>query len=131
MEALYCMSAICFLIGLICLFLSLWSRDPKHLGSAVGTLANSKKVMRRAYRYSDKKISVTTSVYRYQVNGKTYRLKHDGRFGRSTLMRRVTVVYLKGFPRFGYLEKYPSGIFTMLGIFYLLAAAWLLLVPYW
>ena len=55
MEALYCMSAICFLIGLICLFLSLWSRDPKHLGSAVGTLANSKKVMRRAYRYSDKK----------------------------------------------------------------------------
>ena len=43
----------------------------------------------------------------------------------------MTVVYLKGFPRFGYLEKYPSGIFTMLGIFYLLAAAWLLLVPYW
>lgn len=116
MEALCFMAAICFLIGIVCLFLSLWSRDPKHLGTAVGVLAESKRVMRQAYRYSDKKVSVTTSVYLYQVNGKTYRLKHDGRFGRSTLMRRVTVIFLKPFPRFGYLEKYPSGQFTILGV---------------
>lgn len=123
MELIYGMAAVCFLIGGICLFLALWSRDPRHLGTAVGKLADSKKVMRREYRYSEKKIPVTTSTYLYEVNGKTYRLKRDGRFGRSTLMRRVTVVYMKPFPRFGYLEKYPSGQFTMLGVLFLLYGA--------
>ena len=75
MELIYGMAAVCFLIGGICLFLALWSRDPRHLGTAVGKLADSKKVMRREYRYSEKKIPVTTSTYLYEVNGKTYRLK--------------------------------------------------------
>ena len=123
MELIYSMAVVCFLIGGICLFLALWSRDPRHLGTAVGKLADSKKVMRRAYRYSEKKIPVTTSTYLYEVNGKTYRLKRDGRFGRSTLMRRVTVVYMKPFPRFGYPEKYPSGQFTMLGVLFILYGA--------
>lgn len=123
MELIYGMAAVCFLIGGFCLFLALWSRDPRHLGTAVGKLADSKKVMRREYRHSEKKIPVTTSTYLYEVNGKTYRLKRDGRFGRSTLMRRVTVVYMKPFPRFGYLEKYPSGQFTMLGVLFLLYGA--------
>ena len=123
MELIYSMAVVCFLIGGICLFLALWSRDPRHLGTAVGKLADSKKVMRRAYRYSEKKIPVTTSTYLYEVNGKTYRLKRDGRFGRSTLMRRVTVVYMKPFHRFGYPEKYPSGQFTMLGVLFILYGA--------
>ena len=123
MELIYSMAVVCVLIGGICLFLALWSRDPRHLGTAVGKLADSKKVMRRAYRYSEKKIPVTTSTYLYEVNGKTYRLKRDGRFGRSTLMRRVTVVYMKPFPRFGYPEKYPSGQFTMLGVLFILYGA--------
>ena len=38
-------------------------------------------------------------------------------------MIRVTVVYLKPFPRFGYLEKYPSGQFTMVGVLFLLYGA--------
>ena len=131
MEGLYFMATVYFLIAAICLFLALWSRDPKHIGTAVGKLSNSKKVMRRAYRHSEKKIPVTTAIYLDEVKGKTYKLRHDGRFGRSTLMPRVTVVYLKGFPRFGYLDKYPSGIFTMLGVFCLLGGIWLLLLPYW
>ena len=120
METVTLFSTLFFLAGGICFMLALWSRNPKHLGSAVGKLANSKKVMRRAYKYSDKKIPVTTSTYLYEVNGKTYRLRRDGRFGRSTLMPRVTVVYLKGLPRFGYLEKYPSGVLVLFGVMFLL-----------
>lgn len=123
MEVIYGMVAVLFLIGGICLFLALWSRDPKHLGTAVGKLADSKKVMRRAYRHSDKKVPFTTSVYLYEANGKTYRLKRDGRFGRSTLMRRVTVVYLKGLPRFGFLEKFPFRSLILGGILLMLYGA--------
>ena len=110
--------------------LALWSRNPKHLGSAVGKLANSKKVMRRAYKYSDKKIPVTTSRYIYQVNGKTYRLRYDTRSGRRTLLPRMTVVYLRGFPRFGHPDKYPSGQFTILGTICIIGSLMFLLMPY-
>ena len=130
MEAIYGMAGIYFAIGVGCLLLSLWGRNPKHLGAAVGKLADSKKVMRRADRYSDKKVPVTTSIYLYEVNGKTYRLKHDGRFGRSTLMRRVTVIYMKPFPRCGHLDKFPSGQFTMLGAICIVGAVLFLLMPW-
>lgn len=130
MEELYFFAAIFFLIGVICLFLALWSRNPKHIGTAVGKLENSKRIM-VSTKHSRKKVPITTFVYLYEVNGKQYKLKRDSRSSRSSLMRRVSVVYLKGFPQFGYLEKYPSGIFTMLGVVYLLCCGWLLLHPYW
>lgn len=131
MEALYCFSAVCFLVSAISLFLSHWSRNPKHIGTAVGKLADSKKVMRYPYRYSTRKVPFTAGVYHYEVNGKTYKLKHSGRFGRSTLLKRVTVFYLKPFPRFGHLDSYPSGLLSMLGVIYLIAAIGFLLLPYW
>ena len=40
------------------------------------------------------------------------------------LMTAINVVssaiYLKGFPRFGYLEKYPSGVLVLFGVMFLL-----------
>ena len=131
MEAIYVMAGIYFAIGGVCLLLALWSRNPAHLGTAVGKLDESKRVMRRRYRYSEKKYPATTSTYLYEVNGKVYKLKRSGFFARSSLMRRVTVVYLKGFPRFGYLEKYPAGQFTMVGVFTLICGIMILLAPYW
>ena len=130
MEAIYFIAAVVFAIGGIFLFLALWGRDPRHLGTAVGKLDQSKKVMRQAHRYSSKKIPVTTALYRYEVNGKTYRLRREGLFGRSTLLPRITVVYLKGFPRFGYLEKYPCGIFAMGGAVCILYGVFFLFLPY-
>ena len=49
MEALYVFSGICLFIGVVSLFMAWWSRDPKHIGTAIGKLANSKKVMRRVH----------------------------------------------------------------------------------
>lgn len=130
MEAIYFFAALVFAIGGMFLFLALWGRDPKHLGTAVGKLDQSKKVMRQAYRHSSKKIPVTTARYLYEVNGKTYRLRREGRFGRSTLLPRITVVYLKGLPRFGYLEKYPCGLFAMGAGVCILYGVLFLFLPY-
>ena len=115
MNELYIIPVIFFVIGGIFLFLALWSRDPKHLGSAVGTLADSKKVMRRRGKYDDRKYPATACTYTYQVGGKTYRIRREGFFGRSGLLRKVTVVYLKAFPRFGCPEKFPVWLYVLLG----------------
>lgn len=129
MEAIYSMAAVFFAIGGLYLFLGLWSRSEKHLGTAVGKLEHSKKIMVWS-KYSRKKVPVTTCVYLYAAGGKTYKLKHDTGASRSSLMPRVTVVYLKGLPRFGFLEKYPSGIFTAIGLFTIAGGVWILLLPY-
>ena len=130
MEALWLYAALYLTVGAVCLFLGLWSRDPKHLGTAVGRLESSKKVMRYPYRSSTRKIPFTTSRYLYEVNGKTYRLRYETRAGRRTLLPRMTVVYLKGFPRFGHPEKYPSGQFTILGTICIIGGLIFLLLPY-
>ena len=119
METVYLFTAIFFLAGGICLFLALWSRNPKHIGTAVGRLDSSKRVM-VSMKHSRKKVPMTNFVYLYEVNGKTYRLKRDTRSSRKSLMPRVNIVYLKGFPRFGYLESYPHWLFTLLGVILIL-----------
>ena len=130
MEALWLYAALYLAVGAVCLLLGLWSRDPKHLGTAVGKLESSKKVMRYPYRSSTRKIPFTTSRYLYEVNGKTYRLRYETRAGRRTLLPRMTVVYLKGFPQFGHPEKYPSGQFTILGSICIIGGLLFLLMPY-
>ena len=130
MGAIYFFAAVVFAIGGIFLFLALWGQDPKHLGTAVGRLESSKKVLRYPYRSSTRKIPFTTSRYLYEVNGKTYRLRYETRAGRRTLLPRMTVVYLKGFPRFGHPEKYPSGQFTILGSICIIGGLLFLLMPY-
>ncbi len=129
MESYYTMISVFFIIGGILLLLALLGRNPRFLGSAVGRLQNSKRVMVWT-KHSRKKVPVTTFVYLYEVNGKTYRLKRDTRSSRKSLMPRVTVVYLKGFPRFGYLEKYPSWQFALIGATFLGGGAFYLLMPY-
>ena len=130
MGAYYTIVAIFFLAGAVLLLIALLGRNPKHLGSAVGTLTNSRKVMRRRGKADERKYPATACTYTYQVDGKTYRLKQEGFFARSGLMRKITVVYLKGFPRFGYPEKFPCWHFVVFGIFALLCGICYLLMPY-
>ncbi len=108
MDELDIVSLIYFAIGAVFLLPALWSLNPRHLSSTVGTLADSKKVLRRRWKHDDRKYPATACTYVYEVGGKRYRLKHAGFFARSGLMRKVTVVYLKGLPRFGHLERFPT-----------------------
>lgn len=117
------------LFGAAHLILALLGKNPRCIGTAVGTLVDSKKVM-VSVKYQRKKVPVTACVYRYEVGGRVYRLKRDSRYSRSSLMRKVTVVYLKGFPRFGHLEQFPTLPLTILGIAGLALGLWMLLLPY-
>ena len=128
MKAYYATVSVFFIIGGILLLAALLGRNPRFLGTAVGKLQNSKRVM-VSQRHSSKKVPITTFVYLYEVNGRTYRLKRDSHGSRKSLMQRVTVVYLKGFPRFGYLEKFPCWQFALFGGFSVLAGIWYLLMP--
>lgn len=130
MDPIYLFSLPYLLIGAVCLFLALRSRNPTHLGAAVGRLDESKKVMRYRYKRSKHREPATACTYLYEVGGKTYKLKHSGFFSRSSLMRRVTVVYLHGLPRFGFLERYPAWQFTLVGTSFLAMGAFILLAPY-
>lgn len=117
------------LVGAAHLILALLGKNPRCIGTAVGTLVDSKKVM-VSVKYQRKKVPVTACVYRYEVGGRVYRLKRDSRYSRSSLMRKVTVVYLKGFPRFGHLEQFPTLPLTILGTAGLALGLWMLLLPY-
>ncbi len=125
MEAIYFLPAFFLTAGGICIFTALWGRDPKHVGTAIGRLENAKRVMVWSRR-ARKKLPVTAFVYLYEVGGRTYRLKRDSHSSRNRLMQRVTVVYLKGFPRFGFLEKFPFWLFLLAGIL-AIAYGWMLL----
>lgn len=115
METIYLLPALLLAAGVGCLFLAWWGRDPRHLGSAVGRLQNADRVMVWSRR-ARKKLPVTAFVYHYQVGGKVYKLKRDSHTSRNRLMQRVTVVYMKGLPRFGFLEKFPSAHFAIGGV---------------
>ena len=115
MDEVYIFPVIFFAIGFMCLFLALWGLNPKHLGTAVGKLENSKRVMVWS-RSARKKVPITNFVYLYEVGSKTYRLKRASHTSRKSLFQRITVVYVKGFPRFGYPEKFPIWLYTLLGI---------------
>lgn len=129
MHELFPVALAVLLLGAAHLVLALLGKNPRCIGTAVGTLVHSKKVM-VSMKHQRKKVPVTTFVYRYEVGGREYRLKRDTRDSRSSLMRKVTVVYLKGFPRFGHLEQFPTLPLTILGIGWLALGAWILLIPY-
>lgn len=131
MEAFILLSVICIALGLAFLIPALLSRDPRNLRIAVGKLSDSKKVPFRGNRFITHKDHVTAATYLYEADGRTYRLKYSGFVSRSSLMGRVTVVYLRFLPRFGYLDRYPAGMFIYTGIFCILAGLAFLTMPYW
>ena len=115
-------AALAMLIpGLWFLFLALWSRNPNHLGTAVGTLTQCHTSKNVATRYGVVK-NLTDYAYTYQVDGKTYKITGMRRQPRRVVLRKVTVVYLKISPRRAYIDSY-TGTTEWLIAFVLLAGA--------
>ena len=115
-------AALAMLIpGLWFLFLSVWSRNPDHLGTAVGTLTKCHTSKNLVTRYGVVK-NLTDYVYVYQVDGKNYKISGMRRQPRRMVLRKVTVVYLKISPRRAYLDQF-TGTVEWLIAFVLLAGA--------
>ena len=113
------------LLGLFFAGLAIRSKNPNNLISATGELTRKKDFK----NYKLKNRSVPNAVeytYTYTVNCKSYHLRGVQHTHSRNLHKRITIVYLRGFPRCAYEENF-SGIqewliaisFTAMGIFLL------------
>ena len=101
------------------------SKNPNNLISTTGELTRKKDFK----NYKLKNYSVPNAVeytYTYTVNGKSFQLRGVQHTHSRNLHKRITIVYLRGFPRCAYEENF-SGIqewliaisFTAMSIFLL------------
>ena len=113
------------LTGLFFAVLAIRSKNPNNLISATGELTRKKDFK----NYKLKNRSVPNAVeytYTYTVNGRSYHLQGVQHTHSRNLHKRITIIYLRGFPRCAY-EEHFSGIqewliavgFTAMGAFLL------------
>ena len=111
--------------GLFFAGLAIRSKNPNNLISATGELTRKKDFK----NYKLKNRSVPNAVeytYTYTVNGRSYHLQGVQHTHSRNLHKRITIIYLRGFPRCAY-EEHFSGIqewliavgFTAMGAFLL------------
>ena len=112
--------------GLFFTILAICSLNPSNLISTTGELSRKKDFK----NYKLKNRSVPNAVeysYTYTVNGKRYHLRGVQHTHSRNLLKRIAIVYLRGFPSCAY-EEHFSGTqewllaisFTAMGIFLLL-----------
>ena len=121
---------ILLLIGGYNLLIAILGLFPKFKDTTVGTL--QKKRTQRNVRIRGGSVPVVTDyTYQYTVNGKKYKYSSSGRFTKSHLHQKVTMVYLKLFPRYAYPERFTPitqwicgvgmlllGVMFIIGIFF-------------
>lgn len=125
MNVLSYAALVMLIPGLWFLFLAAWSRNPDHLGTAVGTLTKCHTSKNVTTRHGVVR-NLTDYVYTYQVDGKTYKITGMRRQPRRKVLRKVTVVYLKISPRRSYIDQF-TGTVEWLYAFVLLAGGFVYL----
>ena len=131
MDAFLLISILCFPPGLFFLWYSIRSSNPKNLETVTGKLLKANTVKNvtigsRKYRH------FTTYTYTYTVKGRQYHRKGESHeFHKRNLPRTATFIYLRGFPRFAYRNKYTgfieqlcAALFIASGIIFVLAYYW-------
>lgn len=108
MNVLSVAALVMLIPGMWFLFLALWSLNPDHLGTAVGTLSKCHNSKNIPSKYNRVIKNLTDYTYTYQVNGKTYKLSGSKAQHRRTVFRKVTVVYLKIIPRRAYIDRFTG-----------------------
>ena len=107
------------LIGLWNIFLIIWAKNPAHLGTAIGTLGkvtNSKNVKSRHGWIIP---NVTNYCYDYTVGNRSYKLSGSRNVHKRTLFKKALIVYIKGFPRIAYIDKFTAENQWVFGICFL------------
>ena len=111
--------------GIFFMILAIQSKNPCNLISTSAEL--SRKTDFKNYKLKSESVpNAVEYTYTYKVNGKPYHLSGVQFTHSRKLLKRVTVVYLRSFPRCAYKEHF-SGIaewlvaisFTVMGVFLL------------
>lgn len=118
------------LLGLFYLWLALRSRNPKNLISVTGVLAERKGFKNvKIKNYIVK--NVTDYVYSYEANGKRYLLKYTQYTHPRNILKRVTIVYLRGFPRIACIEHFSGATEWTLAILLILFGAFCVFISFY
>lgn len=130
--ALYLVIGICAIaIGLWNLLIGLLGLFPQCRADAIGTLCNSKtKRNVKGGKAAFSPIPVLTEyTYTYSVKKKAYRYSGSAQRAKGHLLPKVSMVYLKWFPRHAYPNKFSGTkewaltfVFLLIGILAVLAA---------
>lgn len=111
--------AVILLIGLYNLTIAVLGLFPKCRACAVGTLTKSSTLKNVRCRYGGRIRYLTKYSYVYTVNGKNYRHSGEVRCSKRRLFPKTSVVYVKGFPRHAYLNKFQGVKEWTIGITFL------------
>ena len=119
----------CTVVTLVFLLIGVWNltfailgRFPRFCATAVGTLKS--KYIRRNIRYRSHKLpNETHYTYAYRVGERKYLYRGVKSNSKRGLYEKVPLVYVKGFPRRAYPNKFKGTQEWAWGIFWLLMAA--------
>ena len=121
MEFYIVMTVVLFAIGLWNLMIAILGLFPQCRAMAVGTLANAKHY--KNYRGNRNYIiceHLTRSRYVYAVGNRQYRTRvHNTLGGKRKLLKKVSVIHVKWFPRHGYINSYTGFYEWFSGILFL------------
>lgn len=99
------------------LSLAIYSANPTHLISVPGVLTEKKGY--KHLRVKRRHIPVYTEyAYTYEVKGKLYYYRGAEEKHRRFVPQRVSIVYLKGFPRIAGVERFSAAALWILGILF-------------
>lgn len=118
------------LLGLICLWLALKSKNPKNLISVTAVLVERKGFKNvKIKNYIVK--NVTDYVYSYEANGKRYLLKGTQRTHPRNILKHTSIVYLRGFPRIAYIDRFSGTTVWTLTILLTLLGAFCIFISFY
>ena len=112
----YYIAAIIISIALWNLMIAVLGLFPQFLSTAVGTLTNTNTKRNVESRHGYRIPIVTTYGYTYNVNGKAYRYSSQGLHSKRRLLPKVSMVFVKWFPRRAYPNKFKGINEWMIGL---------------
>ncbi|MBQ9747170.1 MAG: hypothetical protein IJV98_00160 [Clostridia bacterium] len=115
------------LIGIWNLMIAVLGCFPRFRADAIGTLTRAKTEKNVPAKYG--RIPVQTRyVYVYTVNGRQYRYAGENRHVKRRLLPKITMVYVKWFPRHAYPNKFKATTEWVLGSLMLLTGVICILI---
>ncbi len=93
------------LVGLFYVVLAIRSKNPKNLVSVSAEVIRKKGY--KNFKLRSRSVpNATEYICSYTVNGKTYRIRGLKHTHTRNIPKRITVIYLRGFPQCAYEEKF-------------------------
>ena len=131
MEFAIILTVACFLVGFWNLAIAIWGSFRENRIKTVGTLAKVSHHKNLHTRYGFVP-NWCDCVYVYCVRGKTYKLRVGEKKNKNALLKKVEIVYIKGFPRRAGIGTYQideafviAGSLLLLGLFLLIVVLFL------